>query len=109
MAIVVVNWKHVRGAAMRGEYIGRPCPEFDCGSLLANSYKIGADGTRSDVIEKYRRWLWRHVRERQGAAYEELVRLTRIARKQDLILICWCAPAACHGDVVRSAIEWSRS
>ena len=25
---------------------------------------------------------------------------------EDLVLICFCAPKKCHGDVIKAAIEW---
>lgn len=62
-------------------YIGR-------GSIWGNPFSIGADGTREEVIEKYREYLtnsplMHHVRELRGK-----------------ILGCWCAPLACHGDIL---------
>ncbi|MGB6301140.1 MAG: DUF4326 domain-containing protein [Rivularia sp. (in: cyanobacteria)] len=26
--------------------------------------------------------------------------------KEDIALVCWCKPQACHGDVIISCIEW---
>lgn len=64
-------------------YIGRP-------SVWGNPFIIGRDGTRTEVIRKYEEWL---------RAQPYLV--ARV--KQELagkVLGCWCAPAACHGDVL---------
>ena len=36
----------------------------------------------------------------------ELFRLVRLAKKGDLYLGCYCAPRACHGDVIKAEIEW---
>lgn len=63
-------------------YIGRP-------SIWGNPYEIGKDGTRSEVIEKYREYLLGNV---------ELMYLLPGMRGK--ILGCWCAPEACHGDVI---------
>lgn len=55
-----------------------------------NPFVIGRDGTRAQVVEKYRAWI---LREPEMIAYA----------KQTLcgkILGCWCAPNACHGDVL---------
>ena len=77
--------------------------------LLGNPYVIGKDGTRQEVIERYRTWLWRQI-EPRGEVYRELQRLAAKAREGDLILICWCKrpdrQIACHGDVVKRAIEY---
>lgn len=96
--IRVENKKAYRGA---GIYIGRP-------SLLSNPYAIGKDGTRDEVLEWYRAWLWRQIKLR-GEVYRELQRLAAKAKDEDLVLICWCAPKPCHADLVKRAIEWMRS
>ena len=33
------------------------------------------------------------------------VRLAALARKQDLCLVCFCAPKACHADIIKRTIE----
>lgn len=66
-------------------YIGR-------GSKWGNPFRIGRDGTREQVIAKYCHW-----RELQPA----LIRAAReeLAGKD---LLCFCAPRACHGDVLHA-------
>ena len=81
-----------------GVYIGRP-------SLLGNPFRIGEHGTRAEVISLYRAWLWRQIQLR-SEVYEELKRLAARAKNGDLVLICWCKPANCHGDVIKSSVEW---
>jgi len=54
--IRIENKKYYRGV---GVYIGRP-------SLLGNPFKIGKDGTRQEVIQKYGIWLWEQIK-RRGA------------------------------------------
>ena len=64
-------------------YIGRP-------SVWGNPFVIGRDGTRGEVIKKYRAWimLQPHLIERARA---EL---------RGKVLGCFCAPLPCHGDVL---------
>jgi hypothetical protein len=82
-----------------GEYIGRPSP-------LGNPYVIGRDGTRDEVITKYRDWLWHNLTD-SDAVIGEMNRLADIYESDnDLVLVCWCAPEACHGDVLAQAIPW---
>ena len=50
---------------------------------------IGRDGTRDDVIARYEAWLLEQPE--LAAALPELAGKT---------LGCWCAPRACHGDVL---------
>jgi hypothetical protein len=63
-------------------YIGRP-------SKWGNPFAIGKDGTRADVIRKYEGWL-----RTQPALLATLPEL------RGKVLGCWCAPQACHGDVL---------
>ena len=96
MSIRVVNKRNHVGL---GEYIARP-------SVLGNPFRIGPDGNRAMVIEKYRQWLWARIKDHQGPEWDELQRLASIARDGELVLICWCAPLPCHGDIIKAAIEW---
>jgi len=78
MTTRVVNKKH-GGMPANGVYIGRP-------SKWGNPFVIGRDGTRDEVIAKYRQWFarngdWDGLRQLKGK-----------------LLVCWCAPAPCHGD-----------
>ena len=63
-------------------YIGRP-------SKWGNPFVIGKDGSRDEVIAKYEAWLIS-----QPAL---IANLPELAGKT---LGCWCAPFACHGDVL---------
>lgn len=63
-------------------YVGR-------GGKWGNPFVIGEDGTRAEVIAKYRQMIL-------GSA-GLLDRLHELRGKD---LVCWCAPQACHGDVL---------
>jgi hypothetical protein len=88
------------GSLLPGQsYVGRPSP-------LGNPYAIGRDGSREEVIAKYRRWLWAQLQYPGSPQEAELRRLVAKARAGDLELLCWCAPLPCHAEVVRSAMLW---
>jgi Domain of unknown function (DUF4326) len=58
-------------------------------SPLACPYRVGRDGTRPEVVSRYRGYL--------------LGRPDLLALLPDLRgrrIGCWCAPQACHGDVI---------
>ena len=77
--------------------------------VLGNRFRIGRDGTREEVIEKYRHWLWQSIQER-GAVYRLLAQLAQVHKTGGrVVLVCCCKPLPCHGDVVRRAIEWLAS
>ena len=78
----VLNKKQLRTTVADSVYIGRP-------SAWGNPFVIGKDGTRADVIAKYEQWIVQQPR--------LMARLKELKNKH---LICWCAPLACHGDVL---------
>jgi len=68
-------------------YIGRP-------GKWGNPFKIGKDGSREQVIEKYRKWI--------------LIQPDLIGDLKELenkTLGCWCKPCPCHGDVLIDLIQ----
>jgi hypothetical protein len=75
--------KYKDGVPQGSVYIGRP-------SKWGNPFIIGRDGNRSEVIRKYREWLFGR-KDIMEAARREL------AGKD---LVCFCSPKACHGDVL---------
>lgn len=68
-------------------YIGRP-------SKWGNPFEIGKDGTRKDVIDKYRDWI---------LSQPELMK--SLPDLEGKTLACWCRPKACHGDVLIELLE----
>jgi len=62
---------------------------IDRPSIWGNPFKIGPDGTRHQVIQKYRAWILTqpHL-------------LARLPELRGKTLGCWCAPRPCHGDVL---------
>lgn len=109
--IDVINIGHrsplIDGAAY--VYIGRPNIAWKLsGSVLANPERLPRGCTaeiRAMAIDRYKRRLWK-LMQSDTEVLRELARLAATARKRDLYLACWCAPEACHGDVVKAAIEW---
>lgn len=63
-------------------YIGRP-------SAWGNPFVLGRHGTREEVIEMYRIWI-----------KEQPHLLARLHTLRGKKLVCFCAPKACHGDVL---------
>jgi hypothetical protein len=63
-------------------------------SKWANPFKIGRDGTREQVIALYEYFV--RSKPELNAGLPEL-------RGKDLA--CWCAPRACHGDVLLRLVE----
>lgn len=75
-------------------YIGRYNRRYGLkASKWSNPYRIGKDGTREAVIEKYRRHL-----DTSGL-------INQIEELRGKRLGCWCKPAPCHGDVLIELLE----
>jgi hypothetical protein len=84
-------------------------------SPLANPYKIGKDGTREEVVKKYRQWLWEEIqkgRKRENEVWKELKSILNDIKQLDseddyTRLMCWCKEdEKCHGDVVINCLNW---
>jgi hypothetical protein len=111
--IKVMNVKSYKGD---GIYIGREYGGYK-GSVLGNQFHIGMDGNREVVIKKYLDWLRRMykgglvhksmgIESFQVLVYDELMRLVEMNKRgEDIVLLCWCKPESCHGDVVRGVVE----
>lgn len=69
-------------------YIGR-------GSPFGNPFVIGKDGTREEVIEKYRSYF-------KGRLEDPIFR-SMVMRLKGKKLGCFCKPQHCHGTVI---LEW---
>jgi len=108
MSIKVVSVRRLVVGQRGITYVGRSCMGWRA-SALGNPFRIGADGDRKEVIEKYRVWLYGQVK-MKGAAYLELMRLVkRYQRNEDIVLGCWCYPEQCHAEVIERAVKWLSS
>ena len=67
-------------------YIGRP-------SMAGNPFRIGPDGTRDDVMEKYQKYFDDRIR-------HDFVFRTYIHGLSGQVLGCYCKPLRCHGDII---------
>ena len=78
----VLNMRN-QGITPGAVYVGRP-------SKWGNPFNMGPQATRAEVMEAYRLFILSKP-ELQDAARREL-------RGKDLV--CWCAPLACHADLL---------
>ena len=67
-----------------------------------NPFIIGRDGTREEVIAKYRDRLWNDIRAGE-------ISMDDLAGLHGKDLACHCAPQPCHGDVLSKAAAWAHS
>ncbi len=90
---VVKNLRYERLG--RAIYIGRAVPRRRMdGSIYANPFKIGPDGSRGEVLARYRQ----HLRDNP-----ELVERAR-RELPGMDLACWCHPKPCHGHILVAVV-----
>jgi hypothetical protein len=71
-------------------YIGRAVPRAGFkASIWGNPFVLGKVGERHEVMAKYRTWLLSNP----GL-------MERLPELKGKVLGCWCAPQACHGDIL---------
>lgn len=69
-------------------YIGRANPRSGLkASKWQNPFKEGKDGSREEIIEKYKKYFW-----------ETPALVNSIDELKEKVLFCWCKPLPCHGD-----------
>jgi len=82
-------------------YSKRDFVRVDRATKWGNPFRVGIDGNRDEVIEKYRQDLWERIK-----AGKVLIReLAELADKQ---LGCWCIPKRCHAEVLAQAAIWAK-
>ena len=95
---VVVN---IRRNEAYDVYIGRPNPRVPKSHWgeWGNPFTIGPDGTRDEVITKFREYLFERLRTDENL-WEEMH--TQLGGKR---LGCFCAPEPCHGYVYAEIVD----
>lgn len=88
-----VNVKHEKCDA----YMGREMPGY-AASTFRNIFKVGRDGSKSEVLDKYRKHLITLL-ESNPAAKQEFEQL------RGKTLGCWCKPNRCHVDIIVELLE----
>jgi hypothetical protein len=90
----------------QGVYIGRQTKDRPR-SPLANPEYLAREEDRTKVIASYKQWLYAKIQARDPKVMGELWRILDLARRPEgVTLVCWCAPKACHGDVIKAALHW---
>lgn len=97
MKITIKNRRTYKGP---GEWICRGR------SPLGNPFAMATESDREIVIGKYKKWLFDAFKSGNQPVIREMRRLYDLSKSQEEItLICWCAPKACHGDVISETLK----
>ena len=76
--------------------IPNKCVRIDRATIFGNPFKIGEHGSRDEVIERYKRYFLKRIK------YDSDFRKA-VKKLKGKVLLCWCRPLPCHGDVIA---EW---
>ena len=94
--MVIVNLRNTTGGE---EWFGRVVV-VDRRTVWGNRFRIGQDGSRLEVIEKFRLELLQKVQTDPDM-------VPALARLHGQVLGCWCAPEPCHAEVLERAARWA--
>ena len=86
--------KRVHGVRKGAVYVGRP-------SKFGNPFTIGRDGSREEVIQKFEAWLF--VAD-ENSSPPMLITIDDLRSLRGKDLVCWCAPEACHAQILMKYI-----
>ena len=98
--MAVLNLRRIAGDTSAEALLRRGIVRVDRATKWGNPFRIGRHGSRIEVIERYRRDLWRRIRAGE-------VDLDELAALDGRDLACWCAPSPCHGEVLSRAAAWA--
>ncbi|MYD93596.1 MAG: DUF4326 domain-containing protein [Chloroflexi bacterium] len=97
----VLNLRHIPGDTSAAALLQRGIVRVDRTTPWGNPFPISTRfGNRDDVIERYRRDLWRRIRSGELPLHE-------LAAIANMPLACWCHPKPCHGTVLARAARWA--
>ena len=81
--------------------------DIDRPNILGNPYPIESHLLihRSESVEKYAKLLAEQMLNHNSSMFKEVAKIAQALREgKDVILMCWCHPLQCHGDVVMEAV-----
>ncbi len=91
---VINKYKASKEELAKAVYIGRP-------SALENPFKLSSEMSRDKSVKRFRSYFINEIAQRNQAIISALESLN----EEDLLL-CHCAPLACHGDTVKEIWEF---
>ena len=120
MTIIIINLRNNRNAE------GHRC---DRASVLGNPFHMFHESERTAVVAAFREYLHQVAnlgfnpvdvapglakkynvmvsgRWKRPSRTQVMAELAKLEAMPDVNLLCWCAPLACHCDVIKSYLEW---
>jgi len=105
MAVNVINMANKKHMVAGGNDI---YVRIDRKTIFGNPYMIGRDGTREEVVKRYRQYM--HDKYNEGGEYmRKMNSLAVLVANRTVHLACWCVPEDCHGrEILRFVLELNR-
>lgn len=100
--ITVIHWRD-RAQHPGAVFVGRPSP-------LGNPYKLArnaSDAERAACIAQYSEWLDSKLADISTDEAYMFAQLRNRVQEGPLTLVCWCAPKACHADIIAERLRTS--
>lgn len=97
--VKVVN-KRTHKPTKNDVYIGRPSPLGNPYSHKLNNLAPFKTDSREESITKFETWFHDEI----CNGNEEIIQAIK-AIPANANLVCWCAPRACHGDVIAKIVN----
>lgn len=85
----------------RGSILGNPFTHLNLEKTKAEFYCK----SREDAISNYEDYILNKIKNNDEIICNEINRLTDLAKKKDINLVCFCKPKSCHGDIIKKIIE----
>lgn len=100
--MTVLNFYHIgKTIPENAVYIGRASAANHLSeSPFANPFPVGKNVSREESIARFQTHLWESLQ--NGRITED--QLLTLEGKD---LVCYCAPQACHGNIVEKAVAWA--
>ena len=102
--INIVN-KRKHKATSNDFLIGRPSPLGNIYSHMDNTLAIYKVSSRDEAVDKYELYLLTQIADKNIPIIVALNEIIYLAINGDVNLVCWCAPAKCHGDIIKKIVE----
>ena len=99
--MTVLNLRRIDGDRSPEALLARGLVRVDRETKWGNGFRIGRDGTRAEVIERYRRDLWRRIH----AGEVDLEELAALAGRD--LAFAGARRLPCHGEVLARAAAWA--
>ena len=97
----ILNLRHIPGDTSSEALLERGIVRVHRATPWGNPFPVSKRyGNRDDVLERYRRDLWRRIRSGE-------LPLDELAAIADKPLACWCHPKPCHAAVLARAARWA--